>query len=223
MIISVHIPKTGGVTFRHLLESHFQDRLLLDYADQPMKKKSLLRNMSAICGMLNARSMAKQVDCIHGHFLPVKYICSGPNNQFITWFRDPVEREISRYYYWKRQPGGLAGNVNVKNSDISLDKFCRLKCYHNFYTKYLWMFDVKRFNFVGITEDFDNSINLFKHMFNIDDSILITNTNTNPDKMASKYDIDSELKDYIRKVNNKDYLIYHNAIRINERLQKIYL
>lgn len=222
MIISVHIPKTGGRTFRSLLEAHFEDRLFLDYADQPMKKKPFLRNLSAVCRIPQARSRAKQFDCIHGHFLPVKYICSGMDNQFVTWFREPVEREISRYYYWKRQPGGFANKVNIKNKDISLEEFCRLKCYHNFYTNYLWMFDIKKFSFIGITENYDNSINLFKCMFDVDESLLITRGNINPEKMTVNYDIDNDLRNYIREVNQKDYMIYHEAIQINEQLQKEY-
>ena len=46
----------------------------------------------------------KKIKCIHGHFLPSKYIDlkNNKNVVFVTWLRDPLERLGSHYNYWKR-------------------------------------------------------------------------------------------------------------------------
>ncbi|MCK5877387.1 MAG: sulfotransferase family 2 domain-containing protein [Candidatus Marithrix sp.] len=217
MLISVHIPKTGGTLFRILLETYFKEKLLLDYTDRPMVNGSLVRNINALSGMFKTNGICKKYDCIHGHFLPIKYR-SLKKTSFAVWFRDPVERVLSGYYYWKRNfnPNGFQFKKYIKNPNISIEEFCSIKHYQNLYSKYLWGMNLSDFQFIGITEDYENSINIFKHIYKIELPTNLMAVNTNPEKYSAKYNIDEKLRNFIIEQNLDDCKIYEQALKINK-------
>ncbi|MDM8567094.1 sulfotransferase family 2 domain-containing protein [Candidatus Halobeggiatoa sp. HSG11] len=223
MLISIHIPKTGGTSFRTLLEEHFKDKLLLDYTDRPMKNGNLVRNISALGGIFKTKRTEKY-DCIHGHFLPIKYR-SLKDKSLAIWLRDPVERALSRYYHWKRHfsQNDFQFKKYIKDPNISLEKFCGIKHYQNLYSKYLWGMKLTDFQFIGITENYENSINIFKRMYNIENSTNLTTVNVNPEKHSVKYDIDDKLRNLIIKQNLDDYKIYEQALIVNKYLENKYI
>ena len=45
LIVSVHIPKTGGVSFREALTEVACGRMVQDYADQPLSPRSDWRRL----------------------------------------------------------------------------------------------------------------------------------------------------------------------------------
>lgn len=225
MLISVHIPKTGGSSFRTLLKSHFGDRLLLDYTDHPMSMPTVCRNMIAIKGMLKALRLLDKFECVHGHFLPVKYRVSR-RNIFIIWFRDPIQRVISRYYHYVRQnqQPKRTHRRYPKNQDLTIEQFCNLKRFHNTYHKYLWCFNIDRFAFVGIIEKYESSIEIFRRMFNIKEPAILSVENVNFNKKTTEYyNVSKELSEIIYRTNSKDIEIYKKALLINEKLERKYL
>jgi hypothetical protein len=224
MIVSVHIPKTGGLSFKTLLMAHFGDRLLLDYHDHPMNKNGAVRNIIAILLMFNTKNIAQKYDCVHGHFLPVKYRLLRKKS-FVIWLRDPASRLASRYYHWKRKinQDGSTKVGFIKNINISFEEFCTFKRHQNLYAKYLWGVKLDRFDFVGITENYENSIEVFRRMFEIDNSVQIKNKNINPDKKTGSYSLSAELRDYICKTNFLDYAIYRKALALNSQLEMKFL
>lgn len=216
MIISVHIPKTGGLSFSTLLKSNFKDRLLLDYNDKPMKDTSALRTQKAMDYRLKADNLSDRYDCIHGHFLPVKYATTHQENYFAVWFRDPVQRVISRYQYGKRSGQGIAASM-------SLEEFCGVERFHNLYAKYLWGFNVKMFSFIGITENYETSVEIFRRQFNLQPSTEFKVCNKNPHKIHNQYKVNDDLRKFISQTNRDDYEIYYEAVEINSQLENKYL
>lgn len=102
MLVSVHIPKTGGITFlRTVLEPTFGDRILLDYEDKPLAHDAAERNAHAH-RFLPGDDLLARYDCVHGHFLAVKYANAATPCEFACWLRDPVERVLSRFFYAQR-------------------------------------------------------------------------------------------------------------------------
>ncbi|MDM8548378.1 sulfotransferase family 2 domain-containing protein [Candidatus Venteria ishoeyi] len=225
MLISVHIPKTGGSSFRSLLRQVFKEKLLLDYADAPMQQGNFSRNMKAVLALPGGRGIERQYDCVHGHFLPLKYRWVR-NQSLITWLRDPAERVASRYFYWKRKfnPEATQFRKYIKDADISLEAFCKIPHYQNLYAKYLWMMNIKQFDFIGITENYDNSLQIFKKMYDINAAVSVTADNTNPDKSSKQaYVMDENLRHLIYQNNQQDYDIYQRGVEINQRLQAQWL
>ena len=63
--------------------------------------KSVLKTLSRYYRELN--KIDDSVKCIHGHFPAKKYLpfFVTRNIRFITWVRDPFDRMLSNYFYWK--------------------------------------------------------------------------------------------------------------------------
>ena len=98
MIVSLHTPKSGGTSFKSLLENHFGESLKEDYKDVPINTPldKRIRNVKDFDVKfklyLKKYYYLKGVECIHGHFLPFKYksLLKNDNNKFITWLRDLI-------------------------------------------------------------------------------------------------------------------------------------
>lgn len=225
MLISVHIPKTGGSSFRKLLQSHYQSGFHSDLSDKPMSTGTLLRYLKAFKGMLRSPNNYEGVDCIHGHFLPIKYKRL-PNSSYVIWLRDPVEHIISRYYHFKRhvKPTGKQFQRYIKNLDISIEEFVCIPHYQNMYSKFLFGMKLEQFSFVGITERYEASLKVFCKQFDIPFPDDFTPARVNPNKPGvGQYEISDHLRDMILRGNKRDVDLYNKALEMNERLQSQYL
>ena len=121
--------------------------------------------------MLNSQELAGK-ECIHGHFLPVKYwpLAQERDCQFVTWLREPIARLISHYHYWQRSYDTESACTSalhrrVVEEEWSLEKFCLSPELRNMYTEFLWLFPFQRFDFIGITEFFDDDLRYFCRLF----------------------------------------------------------
>jgi hypothetical protein len=95
-LISLHVPKCAGQSFRRVLERWFGNRFFVHYHQQ--------RNATPPRHELNPGI------CIHGHFnrsrgfgVPDYY---PEASQFITILRDPLQAAISNYFFWKTKARG---------------------------------------------------------------------------------------------------------------------
>ena len=168
MLISVHMPKTAGTSFLATLELHFGAALLKDYADLPINTPPAQRHRSALENALrNSTRDFAGIDCIHGHFLPAKYLtaASSPAGvQFITWMRDPVDRVVSHFHFWKNyHDPASAGALHSKvvAEDWSLERFTLGSELQNLYSQFLWAFPPWNFDFIGITEHYAADLEYF--------------------------------------------------------------
>lgn len=91
-LYSLHIPKCGGQSLKRLLRQWFDERFFNHYFSDDGGNPDIHAPVPK--------------SCVHGHFnqrrgvgLRTYYPDAG---QFITVLRDPLEREISNYFYWKR-------------------------------------------------------------------------------------------------------------------------
>lgn len=212
MLVSVHIPKTGGVTFRRsVLEPAFGDRLLLDYADRPLAHETSERNASAQA-FVPDDALLRRYDCVHGHFLAAKYANAPGRCEFAVWLRHPVQRVVSRFFFAQREGRG-------RIAAMTLRAFCREDHFHNLYAKYLWNFPIDRFDFVGITEDYASSVAVFRRRFGIA-SVADTPSNVNPHKeVAQDYDVAPAMRELIERANARDMEIYEHGKRHLARLK----
>ena len=48
ILVSVHLPKTAGSSFREVLKGHFGEKMLLDYGDMPINTPREKRNAKAL-------------------------------------------------------------------------------------------------------------------------------------------------------------------------------
>ena len=124
---------------------------------------------------------------------------------------------VSRFHHGQRSAGSLV------TPETTLAEFCNLERFRNVYAQYLWGFDLGRFDFVGITEDYESSVAVFRRQFGLPEADVVP-MNVNPGKEpAERYDVDKGLLDLIRRRNREDIEIYRQACEMNERLQRAYL
>jgi Sulfotransferase family len=153
VIVSVHVPKTAGMSFAVWLESVFgSGQIVRDNADRPIDPKSEMNVDPA--GFLSRHGAARQLPkgalVVHGHFWAKKYERT-ENAVRVTFLRDPIERTISHYYFWLNTPGDGHGlHQRVLDGGMGMLDFARLPqmrgCYRDYFFRDVNMAD---FDFIG--------------------------------------------------------------------------
>lgn len=106
MIVSVHIPKTAGTSFRYHLAQVFGNRVLDDYGDWPevTTPEGIVRQERRRAEMLaEAAETAELYDVIHGHFAGRKYVGAFPVTHFVPMVRDPYQHAVSTFEHASRE------------------------------------------------------------------------------------------------------------------------
>ena len=221
--ISVHLPKTAGSSFRSSLEIIFGDQLHKDYKGSGMALTAFERNKRAFTDsfLLAERGLAP-FDCVHGHFLPAKYLLLRDLEAltFITWMREPVARMISHYHYWQQaydSEKSAPHHKQVIEEGWSLEEFCLNERFRNIYSKYLWGFPLEYFDFIGITEYYKEDFQYFtKKYFNNTQPVKRENTS----KRMDSINFSPETLEKIKHFHSKDIELYQRALSIRQLNRK---
>jgi hypothetical protein len=112
-LFSLHIPKSGGQSFRGVLRTWFGKNLYFHYFDEKQDIYPEKHNLKDTTG----RNWQKST-CVHGHFNASRgagvYDYYPEAGQFITIMRDPFELHVSHYFYIKR----LGDNAYYRGNSI---------------------------------------------------------------------------------------------------------
>ncbi len=215
MLISLHLPKTAGSSFLKSLHEHFGQQLLRDN-DNPMHIPVYDRNRYALqSSIISGDRTVTGIQCIYGHFLPLKYLLLSVKQDvtFITWMRNPVERLLSHYYFWKRPfDPAKVGPLRRKMADEkwSLERFCLGSELQSLYRQYLWGFPVENFDFIGITEFYEEDLRYFSNKF-LGMNLPCYQLNTG-NKKSGSYDIDENFRKEIESFHRDDMILYEYAL-----------
>lgn len=221
MIISVHLPKTAGSSFASSLMQCFGDALLKDYADLPLHQTTTKRHKHAI--IQSGRNYFRDfghIECIHGHFLPLKYRFHKTGNTFkyVTWMREPAERLASQYYYMKRHYSPEKARKQpllkkIADENWSLERFCLGPELRNTYSQFFWGFPMSKFDFIGIVENYKSELEYFSEHF-LGVTLQHYEENVNPSATINSYFKDQQLKNKVLEYHAKDLEIYNTALRM---------
>ncbi len=221
MMISVHLPKTAGVSFRATLEKKFGAQLRLDYGDRPLHKGNFERNFSSIEAATKSHMMNfDEVACIHGHFLPIKYLLLRDQaaTPFVTWMRHPVDRIVSHYEFWKRDyNGSTAGPLHkrVVMEGWSLKQFCLSEETRNLYDKLLWAFPIEYFDFIGIVEHYEEDHTYFvKNYLHVNTVTVRLNTAPSRDHLV---ELDRGFRQEVEAFHRADMRLYSTALAMRDK------
>jgi hypothetical protein len=181
----VHVPKTAGTSFGQMLQQAYGDALVHHYGS-----RMLLRE--------GAR-------CIQGHNYASNFLRFEPALRLAMWFRDPVERVVSEYFHWRRNPD----THPLDGEDLA--SFARRLTMVNVHRRCLDGVPLARLDYVGIAEHFEASIELFCRMFELETPALAV-LNTNPDKSpGTPYQLPVALRAEIARANRADLELYAQA------------
>ncbi len=200
MILSVHIPKTAGVSVRNILKEHFGPGFFLHYW-----------TITDAWGREVPRVPADAA-CVHGHYQADLLAREFPQAPLITWVRDPVERVVSSYFHRLRAPDPQHPVCRVLHEKkLGLVEYAALPLVRNEMRRF---FGTKRpadFAFIGVVEEFADSLNAMKHFLGIP-TAPVRRDNTNPEKQADFYAVDPRVRREIERLNLEDLELYEECL-----------
>lgn len=217
MVISVHVPKCAGTSFRHVLAELYGDALWLNYGTIFTREQ------------YGSELVPTRAACIHGHFFADAFdgLYSAGANKLITWVRHPVDRVVSNYYHFLRNPDMRDDCCRALHEQgLRLREFAELDWMRNEATRYLAGKSVEQFAFVGVAERFDDSLSVFAADFGWSGSLQGPRVNTNPERKTESYELTSGEYEHILGLNTLDFLWYNRAIarlelRLDEQVPRV--
>jgi hypothetical protein len=222
-IISLHLPKTAGTSFKTSLEAHFGHRYRDDYGDQGISKSVAERGKLALTAALALAAQGLgEVACVHGHFLPLKYLLLATRCDltFVTWMREPAERMLSHYYYWLEsydRSTSAPHHRKVVEEGWTLEQFCLSEQFRNIYSQYLWGFPLENFAFIGISEHYREDLQEFSRRY-LPCSLEPLRRNVTVNR-PSRLAVDEVFLDEVRDFHAADVRLYQRALQQRQARQ----
>jgi hypothetical protein len=198
VLVSVHIPKCGGTSFRKVLQGIYgQEHVLLNYNE----------NLP-----VTAASIPPGTRCIHGHFPATHYDRVLPRLDLITWLRHPVERVLSNYFQFLRHPDPANPcSEELARRKLSVEDFAELDLMRNEATRYMSGKPLRQFGFVGIVERFEESLRAFGAAFGVPVPAAPPRENVGPDRSSGCYRLSDRAFSRILDLNQADLAAYELA------------
>jgi hypothetical protein len=211
-LISIHIPKTAGTSFRLLLKKEYGETgaVRLDLVEGAIR----LENKT-----LETLILPASVRAIHGHmcFRDVSAHFDIENVPLITWLRHPVERVLSNYYYlWDR----LHDFIPIENHAViprmvrHLEEFIEAEPNRNRIAKFLEGATPDDFAFIGIMEHFEAEIPRLAERMNWKNRTVPVVNKTK----TARPEISDALRQHIAVLNAEDMHWYHTAMQLRKSI-----
>ncbi|MGH6845701.1 MAG: hypothetical protein ACRECU_13515 [Methylocella sp.] len=213
MIVSIHIPKTAGESFRLRLQSTFASRALFDYGDwvgfdtpDTVARRELRR------AVMRARrdELLRDYDIIHGNFVGDKYLGLFPATWFAAFFRDPYQQAVSHYHFILRHPEIDHPGVRAFHEKrMSLLEF--IAAFPNMQSRFLGQIGVENLAMVGMKEQYERGVALFEAVFRHKLSPETSRENVNPNRQGDTYLIDAAARKAVDTHSAGDVELYRRA------------
>jgi hypothetical protein len=175
MLIFLHLPKTAGKTLLGIIERQYSSQAVLSLYSSMFREE--LKMMP--------RDQIERRQLMMGHFYFGVHLLLPGLSTYLTMLRDPVDRIISHYYFVRSDPTHylhpLSRQLGLEDYVMACDRLepnndqTRLLAGQEYLTDSgEWtpeMLPIAKqnlrdhFSFVGITEEFDRSLLLMKHLF----------------------------------------------------------
>lgn len=212
-LISLHIPKTAGTSFRNTLCEVYGTEEVVRLDIELESGETKVREQIYTSGQLPSETKV-----IHGHFswpLLDNRFSIDPNIPRITWLRDPVERVISNYYYLSKR---LAEELEEEKKGInilkkmqrSLEEYARFEPNRNRMSKFLAGKNLEDFFFIGIVENYEVDLKvLAKRLAWPKQPVFHYNATGN-----RKPIVPEDIQELIGSLNHEDITIYNKALEL---------
>jgi len=208
-LISLHIPKTAGTSFRHILKEVYGERAVVRF--------DIRRGVVELNSEVYESEKLPSAKVLHGHFIydEIQTKFDLPQNiKKITWLRHPVHRVISNYYYLESRLKTILNEedrgVNIlKKMQRTLSEYAKDERNRNRQSKFLSGISLNKFDYVGITENFEHDLIEMAKILDWPKIPQTTQKNITPSKKSG---ITDEIFQEIAELNEDDMKLYSEAL-----------
>jgi hypothetical protein len=209
-LISIHIPKTAGTSFRLMLKQEYGEAgaVRLDIVDGNIR----LENQT-----LDSLQLPPSVRAIHGHmcFKDVQSAFDLSSTPLITWLRHPVDRVLSNYFYLLDRMHDFIPKENhavIPRMVRGLEEFVEAEPNQNRIAKFLDGANPNDFAFIGVVEQFEADIPRLADLMNWKNRSIpkVNETRTERPKVSEA------MRAHIAALNARDMEWYAQALSISK-------
>ncbi len=211
LLVSVHVPKTAGTSFRRLLGVVYGRGLVYDYGPRnPMTHRLLARGIysgdAEVESELRRAVRESRVQCIHGHLVARSYHALFPEARFAYWLRDPVERVISLYH--SHMPRLKPGQERFSSMDLL--EYAQQEENRDVQSRMVGGVPEEKVLFVGICERFADSLERFAAATGL--AVAPREAHLNTSVRRPRVD-DPQVRAKIAALNEQDVTLYRIAVQ----------
>ncbi len=199
-ILFIHIPKTAGTSFRLAAKQFYGEKnVFFDYAPESIETSGKIietmyeqKDPFLLYQELGKRSSS----LLSGHFPEKKYAMLYDAANIISFVREPVGQVVSHYNH----------HVQYLDYQKTLADFIIEQRFQNLQSRLLSSRNIGLYGFLGITEKYNESIEIFNESYGTDLHCMYENR---VDKeLIRVQDIDDALLQTIRHLNSHDMQLY---------------
>ncbi|MEG4043675.1 glycosyltransferase [Microcoleus sp. Pol17_C1] len=217
-VISIHVPKTAGITFGKVLQQVYG-------AEQVFCEDGKL----PLATILEQRLIRLQTQVIHGQFPASRYkeclLYSSP--KLIAWLRHPITRLISGYCDFIGKPTEASENAfqeDVKKTKPDLVEFAEMPENQNVISEYLRGIEITDFFFIGIQEFFQDDLNNLKESLDWPELEIGWNNQNKYQgyhTYVNKVLGDKNMVAKLAALNSDDIEVYQTALKLRQKRKDI--
>lgn len=196
----IHIPKTAGTSFRKALEDRYD--VIGDYGDNPKHTSQYVQQYvydeNSPLGLKNELNKRSNT-WLTGHVSLIKYSDMVSARHIIAFVRNPIQQVISHYNHYVALHGFKGG----------IEDFLKKPMASNFQRKNLNPLPLGLIGYVGLTDYYDESIELINDYYGL--NLDVKNANVNNKKTIEKEAISIDLQKQITELNLLDIACVEQA------------
>lgn len=207
-LISIHIPKTGGQSFYHILQQVYGEEVSISYQR---------RDYEAVMAQHRRfeDGLGERIKVLHGHlyYREIKRLHRKSGAKVICWLRDPVERVISNFNFFKNQLlqpelNPTVASINAHRNDESLLEYASRNDTRNRMSQFLKGLKLEELYFIGFLENYEAGLHRLAHKLDWGEVAI---PHINRSKSTAKPALSEQEIQQIRRWNRKDIQLYESA------------
>ncbi len=212
MIISSHLPKTAGTSFKAMLREHVLSKVHFDYGDRIVDRSAgaemhRAKRETEVKVMFGS-GFHRRCTIIHGHFYLTKYGFMNPaSTHYVTVLRDPAAMLHSYYHYIRTRPGT---NLLIQMvSPMTFVEFVSHPWFQDIFSSLLCGKRPRQFSLIGFQDSFDQFVRVFSEKFLEGQPLSLASENVG--SYSREEALDGDTLALIKKLNPADYDLYNES------------